>query len=312
MLLRLEIRNIALIDEVDIELGEGFNVLTGETGAGKSIIIDSINMLLGERFSRELIRTGAEKANLQAVFCVDNKKFQNIYEKYGIEPESDGSLIISREYSVGGRSVCRVNGRIVTVSILKEIGEKLIDVHGQYDNQSLLKGENHIELLDAFGGEEIQKLKNSFCQLLIERKEIKNRLRELIGDEKYRERKIDLLKYQINEIKSARLKADEDEELARQKVILSNSEKIADTLESVYNTLYIGNDIVNSVYDGIDESVFRLSAICSFDPIYEKIGKNLEDIKFQMEDIREMLRDVKENIEYDLFNSEERLDLIFI
>jgi len=310
----LEIRNIALIDELDIELGEGLNILTGETGAGKSIIIDSINMLLGERFSRELIRTGQEKAVLQAVFCVNREKFQDIYEKYGIEPENDGTLIVSREYSIGGRSVCRVNGRIVTVSILKEIGEKLIDVHGQYDNQSLLKAENHIDLLDAFGGEDIQRLKNMFFQLYIKRKEIKNKLYEFIGDEKFRERKIDLLKYQINEIKSAKLKAGEDEELHRQKVVLSNSEKIADTIEDVYNTLYIGNDVVNSVYDRIDESIFRLDTISDFDPLYEQIKQNLEEIKYQMEDIRENIRYAKENIEYDpvaLEQVEERLDLIF-
>ncbi|HHV96656.1 MAG TPA: DNA repair protein RecN [Clostridiaceae bacterium] len=314
MLLRLEIRNFALIDELDIELGEGLNILTGETGAGKSIIIDSINMLLGERFSKEFIRTGQEKAFLQAVFCVNNQKFQDIYEKYGIEPESDGTLLISREYSLSGRNVCRVNGRIVTVSMLKEIGERLIDVHGQYDNQSLLKEENHIELLDAFGGEEIQRLRNEFFQLYIKRKEIKKRLQELIGDEKYRERKIDLLKYQINEIKSAKLKTGEDEELHRQRVILSNSEKIADTIEDVYNILYIGDDIVNSVYDRIDEAIYRLGAISVFDPLYEQIKQNLEEIKYQMEDIRENIRYAKENIEYDpvaLEQVEERLDLIY-
>jgi len=314
MLLRLEIRNIALIDEVGIELGDGLNILTGETGAGKSIIIDSINMLLGERFSRELIRTGQEKANLEAVFNVDNQKFNDIYEKYGIEPESDGTLIISREYSVGGRSICRINGRIITLSILKEIGGKLIDVHGQYDNQSLLKKENHIELLDAFGGEVIGKFKNEYFQLFTRRKEIKNSIRKLMGDEKDRERKIDLLKYQINEIKSAKLKIKEDEELTRQKTILYNSGKIADAIENVYNMLYLGKGTNNSVYDEIVESVLKLESICSFDDVYSKIRTKLEDIEFQMEDIRDEIRNAKENIEYNPFmleQIEERLDLIY-
>lgn len=314
MLLRLEIRNIALIDEVDIELGDGLNVLTGETGAGKSIIIDSINMLLGERFSRELIRTGQEKATLQAVFNIDNRKFQAIFEKYGIEAESDGTLIISREYSLGGRSICRANGRIITVSMLKEIGEKLIDVHGQYDNQSLLKGEKHIELLDAFGGETIEKLKREYFELFTKRRDIRSRLHELEGDEKYRERKIDLLNYQINEIKSAKLKAGEDEELSRQRTILSNAEKIADTIENVYDALFIGNGIINSIYDGIEESVSKLEAICLFDQVYNKIKEKLEEVKFQMEDIRDDLRDVKGNIEFNPFlleQVEERLDLIY-
>lgn len=314
MLLRLQIQNIALIDEIEIELGDGLNVLTGETGAGKSIIIDSINMLLGERFSKDLIRTGQEKATLEALFNIDEEKLHDIYEKYGIKPESDGTLIITREYSIGGRSVCRVNGSIITVSMLKEIGSRLIDVHGQYDNQSLLKDENHIELLDAFGGQAIEQLKSKYMVLFNKRKEIKSDLLKLTGDEKDRERKIDLLKYQINEIESAKLKINEDEELSKQKVILHNAEKIAIILESVYNELFLGTESKLSAYDHIFESTSSLESIREFDETYRRIYEHLADIGFQLEDIRDEVRDTKENIEFNPFlleQIEERLDLIY-
>ncbi|NSW91364.1 MAG: DNA repair protein RecN [Firmicutes bacterium] len=314
MLLRLEIQNIALIDEVSIELGEGLNILTGETGAGKSIIIDSINILLGERFSKELIRTGKDKALIEAVFQIDNSRMAELYEKYGIEPETDGTLIISREFNIAGRSICRVNGRLVTVSALKEIGGYLIDVHGQYDNQSLLKSETHIELLDAFGGEKIQALKKRYSELYEKRKDIKNSLQKLFGDEKDRERKIDLLKYQIDEIKKAKLAINEEEELNKQKTLLSNAGKIAEVLSSVYEMLFTGTRIKTSAYDDINEAVLKLKDISSYDEKYDRITKKLEDISYQLEDIREEIRNERDSIEYNpylLEQIEERLDLVF-
>ena len=142
MLSQLEINNIALINKVSFEPGKGLNVLTGETGAGKSIIIDSINAILGERLSKDLIRTGKDKAIVEAAFQLDNDKFADIFEKVGIESDEDGYLIISREFSTSGKNICRVNGKLVNTSVLKEIGERIIDIHGQHDNQSLLRTES--------------------------------------------------------------------------------------------------------------------------------------------------------------------------
>lgn len=315
MLLRLEIRNIALIDEIDIELGEGLNILTGETGAGKSIIIDSINILLGERFSRELIRTGRDKALIEAIFQVeDNERMAQVYEKYGIVPEEDDTLVISREFNISGRSVCRVNGRLVTVTALKEIGGYLIDVHGQYDNQSLLKSEAHIELLDSFGGEKIQELKERYLKLYNKRKDIRNSLIKYTGDGKDRERKIDLLKYQIDEIKKAKLVPDEEETLGKQKNIYINAGKITETLGSVYEMLFTGSRLKSSAYDEIIEAISRLNDISSYDEIYGKITKKLEDVSYQLEDIREEVRNKRDNAEYNpylLEQVEERLDIIY-
>jgi DNA repair protein RecN (Recombination protein N) len=189
LLQQLEIHNVALIDRVGIELGNGLNVLTGETGAGKSIIIDSINAILGERLSKDLIRTGKEKAVVEAVFQIDNEKLRDIFEESGIEPEEDGTLIISREFSLSGKNTCRINGKMVTVSMLKDIGGRLVDIHGQHDNQSLLRTESHINLLDSFGGEKINSLKNKYLKLLNEYKEIKSKLRSITGDQNDRERK---------------------------------------------------------------------------------------------------------------------------
>lgn len=166
MLIQLDIQNVALIDRINIELGKGLNLLTGETGAGKSIIIDSINAILGERISKDQIRTGKDRALVEAVFQIDNERFSDIFSQMGIEPEDDGTLILSREINQLGKNICRINGKMATVSMLKSFGERIIDIHGQYDNQSLLRLENHLLLLDSFGGEAIQELLKKYTGLL--------------------------------------------------------------------------------------------------------------------------------------------------
>lgn len=314
MLCRLEIKNIALIDEVSIDLGKGLNILTGETGAGKSIIIDSINMLLGERFSRELIRTGKDKALIEAVFQTNNYKMEDVYEKYGIDSETDGTLVISREFNISGRSICRANGRLITVTALKEIGSYLIDVHGQYDNQSLLKSETQIELLDLFGGEKIKNLKEEYTRLFNRRQELKNKIKEIAGDERERERKIGLLNYQIDEIKKAKLLKDEEEDLKTQRDIYINAGKIIETLALVYEILFAGLHTRNSSYDDLIECISKLRDISGYSVKYESLTKKLEDISYFMEDIKDEIRDERDGIEYSphlLEQIEERLALIY-
>ena len=314
MLLQLDIQNIALIDKVNIELDKGLNILTGETGAGKSIIIDSINAILGERVSRDLIRTGKDKALVEAIFQIDNSSFADIFEEMGMESEEDGTLIISREFSVSGKNLCRINGKMATVSTLKSIGEKLVDLHGQFDNQSLLRTESHLELLDSFAGAGISELKGRYNALLIEFKEIKAHLKNLSGDSGERERKTDLLVFQINEIKKARLKTNEEEDLNRQRALLANTEKIIDSLSNAYELLFSGNNIRNSASDNLNEALNELHSIQMFDDIYVEMCTRLQDISYQLDDVMEIIRNERDKTEYSpelLEEVDERLDLIF-
>ncbi|MCX7842775.1 MAG: DNA repair protein RecN [Clostridia bacterium] len=314
MLTQLQIRNIALIDHVSIELGSGLNILTGETGAGKSIIIDSINAILGDRISRELIRTGAEKASVEAVFQIDNERFGDIFEALGIEPEEDGTLIISRECSVSGKNSCRINGRISTVSMLKELGARLIDIHGQNDNQSLLKVESHIDMLDSFAGEELEKIKKEYMKLLEKYKALKSKLKSLSGDKGERERKIDLLTYQAAEIKKANLKPGEEEKLTKQRMLLSNAERILAALTSAHDLLYSGSNLKGSASDLISSAISELNAISKIDEKYEAMTKKLEELSYLLDDVIDDIRKERDCIEFSpemLEQLEERLDVIY-
>ncbi|TYQ15792.1 UNVERIFIED_CONTAM: DNA repair protein RecN (Recombination protein N) [Acetivibrio alkalicellulosi] len=314
MLQQLEINNIAIIDKVSIELGDRLNVLTGETGAGKSIIIDSINAIMGQRLSKELIRTGKDKAVVEAVFKIDKTKLIDLFEEYGIQPEEDGTLIISREFTTSGKNICRINGKIATVSMLKLFGERLIDVHGQHDNQSLLRTESHIDLLDSFAEEKISKIKREYLKHLDKYRQIKDKLKSLIGDEGERERKIDLLRYQIDEINKSCLKKDEDKQLEKQKDLLLNSERIINTLSDSYEVLATGSKTGKSVLDSINEVVSSFLDIEKFDEKYSEIAKRLENLSYELDDIVSELRTQRDCTEYDphvLEQVEERLDVIY-
>jgi DNA repair protein RecN (Recombination protein N) len=314
MLIQLDIQNVALIDRVNIELGKGLNLLTGETGAGKSIIIDSINAVLGERVTKDLIRTGKDRALVEAVFQIDNARFSDIFTEMGMEPEEDGTLILSREINQSGKNICRINGKMATVSMLKSFGERIIDIHGQYDNQSLLKVENHLSLLDSFGGGAISGLLRQYAGLLEEYRETKSRLKSVSGDIGERERKTDLLRFQIDEIKKARLKKNEEEDLNRQRILLSNSEKVANSLTAAYELLFSGNNIRNSSYDNTNEAIAELNSIAKLDERFESLVKRLQDVAYQMDDIIEDIRKEKDGTEYNpelLEEIEERLDLIY-
>jgi DNA repair protein RecN (Recombination protein N) len=231
-----------------------------------------------------------------------------------IDPEEDGTLIISREFNLAGKNTCRINGRIVTISMLKEIGELIIDIHGQYDNQSLLRTESHIKLLDLFGGEKIQGLKQNYINILSDYKNVRTRLKEISGDVGERERQIDLLKFQIDEITRAELKANEEENLNKQRLVLSNSEKIIGTLNSAYEILSSGNNIKSSACDNISEALSELNGIHKLGENLGELKKSLEDLSYQLEDITEEIRKERDNMEYNpemLEDIEERIDLIF-
>ncbi len=312
MLTQLDIQNIALIDRLNLEISQGLNVLTGETGAGKSILIDSINAVLGERVSKDLIRTGREKAIIEAVFHYENTQIDNILEEAGIDSE-DGNIILSREISLSGKNTCRINGRLVNVSMLKQIGELLLDIHGQHDNQSLLKTETHIDLLDAFGGSTIEKYNSEYMELFSKYKSIKSKLQSLAGDKGEMARRMDMLNFQIEEIENARLKKGEDDNLSAKRHILANSEKIMNSIVKAYELLNEGTNTGKSALYNSNKALQELTAVLKYDPELSSVSERLESVIYQLEDICEELRGKRESAEFspdELMNIDERLDII--
>ncbi len=328
MLIQLDVENIAIIEKLSIPLFKGFNVLTGETGAGKSIIIDSLNALLGSRVSRELIRSGSEKAFVQGLFSVgipsvgrDSDRsgdsvggdLAEILNSFGIEPQEDGNILISRVFTESGKNICRVNGTMVTVSMLKEIGQRLVDIHGQHDNQSLLRPETHIELLDSFAGERLNVEKTEYRVLLDKLNGLRSKLKAISGEGKERERTMDILKFQINEIESAGLRLGEDEELQRQSKILSHSEEIIYAFSQAYQLIRGEDGDEQSALDKIGSSLDSIRKVESLDPDFEKISCSLGEIEDKLTDISRDIRKVRDGTEYDpkLHKSiEERISLI--
>ncbi|MBU5677555.1 DNA repair protein RecN [Alkaliphilus sp. MSJ-5] len=313
MLLELEVRNFALIDELNIAFHKGLNILTGETGAGKSIIIDAVNMAIGERADRNLIRSGSDKCMVQAIFSAnDLNGFDDILEQYGIEIDSENILVVTREIHSNGRSTCRINGIIVTQAVLKMITQRLIDIHGQHEHQSLLNSSFHIDMLDSYGGKEILSLVDSVSKKYSELQVLERELSSICFDEMERERKIDLMKFQIEEIESANLITDEEEELGKQRNILSNSEKIYRTLSNAYETI-CGENLDTSVLDKLSNIVHSMYGIVSLDENFLDFNNILEEAKYKLEDVARDIRDYKDQIDFEpkvLEHIEMRLDLI--
>ena len=313
MLLELIINDFALIDNLKLEFCQGLNILTGETGAGKSIIIDSVNFVLGERSSKDIVRYGAEKTYVEAVFeNPGNTELSNMAKEYGFDLD-DGLIILSREMTILGRSICRINGRAATSSILKEVGNYLIDIHGQHEHQSLLNEDRHRELLDMFGGNNLKELKKDVYILYHKVSDIKKELRSLAGDGRERERKLDLLNFQINEINEAKLKIGEEDELLKQKKIVSNSEKLFLALSNSYNILYGGLEDSPPVSDRLGLVISEIESVLNIDDSLKDIYKGIEDSYYSIEAIISDIREYRDNIEFDpeLINTIElRLDLI--
>ncbi len=312
MLLQLDIQNIALIDKLSLEIAPGLNVLTGETGAGKSIIIDSINAVLGERVNKDIIRNGRDKAFIEAIFDYNKNTYvSDILEQLGIEAE-DGNIIVSREISLSGKNACRINGRLVNVSTLKQVGELLIDIHGQHDNQSLLKTETHIELLDAFGGAALGKYKAEYFELFEEYKSVRSKIQGLVGDKGEIARRMDMLKFQIDEIKNAKLKKGEDENLNKQRQVLVNSEKIMSSIISSYGLLNEDNNGKSAMYI-LNKTLQELSNVCKYDEGVIPISEKLESVIYQLEDICGDILEKRDGAEFDpeeLSRIDERIDII--
>ena len=314
MLMQLRIKNIALIDELTVEFTDGMNCMTGETGAGKSIIIDAISCMLGFRTSREIIKAGCETAFVEGMFYTDSQTVNDCLTEIGIEPEEDGSLILQRELSVSGRNVCRINGRLTAVSVLRQIGDLLIDIHGQNENQSLMNTNAHVCLLDAYGGEEISEIKKKYEIQCGAFKKLYSSLNSFSGDPKERERLTDLYNFQIDEIQTAGLYVGEDEELAEKRNILLNSEKIAEALNVAREIIKGGDYGENiSVCDRIAEARASMSSITSYSPDYAEVFSRIEEVSYLLEDISSELRVLSENVFFDkgqLEQTEEKINTI--
>ena len=311
MLQSLYLENIALIEKLGIELFPGFNVLTGGTGAGKSIIIDAVNFVLGERTSRDLIRNGAARAKVEAVFNLNegDAAFAAL-DALGIEYDGN-ELILSRELSAAGRNACRVNGTLVPVASLKSVSDTLVDIHGQHEHQALLDAENHISYLDAYCHAESLPIIEKIDAIVSRRNELMLKRNSGFSSEREREREMDMLRYQIEEIASANLEAGEEERLNAEKTVLLNAERIRTALETAHMALSGAEE--GSALSAIDTARRSMRDIAALNKDYEALGDKIEELYYAAEDISFVLRDTSENVESDMQRLEEieqRLKLI--
>ena len=297
MISTLHIKNIGIIDDLSIDLNEGLNVLTGETGAGKTLIIDSLGIISGGRFSKEMIRKG--ETNSFVEICMYEPENEN---------SIDGNIIVSREINSNGKNMCKINGRMVTVNELKNFMSKFIEIHGQNDNQSLLDNKFHLKYLDGFIGDKIIDIKKQYKEKYEKYIEVKQELKNNYGDEKERERKLDLLRYQFNEIEEANLKVKEEDNLEEKRKLMLNSEKISKNLNEA--DIAIGE---NSI-DSINTAIRALEKIENIDKKYEDISSNLKNIYYELQEISRDISEHKEDVYFDEEERnevEERLDLIY-
>lgn len=314
MLEHLHIKNVALIRESEISFGEGLNILTGETGAGKSMVIDSLQFALGGRAGKDFLRRGEKQASVEALFAVDTKALREKLEENGIEPEEDGSVLITRTLSETGKSVCRVNGSTVTVGMLKEIAEDLIDIYGQHEHQSLLNPSKHIRLLDRFCGagfgDAMEEYKRSWHAL----KELEKQLDALMGDESQREQRMDILSFQKEELEAGELRLGEEEELLEQKKRLGSMEKLMRLTGESIALLYDGNRDMPSACDQLGDALAKLQEAAEYDNSLQSFVDALADAYAAVEDAARELKREADRQEADpetLEEIEERLQLIY-
>ncbi len=295
MLAELAIKNFAIIESVSVSFKEGFTVLTGETGAGKSIIIDAIQLLIGGRGSSDFVRHGKDKAEIEGLFLVDPPHpAEEILNEFGIDCD-DGMIVLRRDIYASGKSVCRVNGKLVTIAALREIGRYLVDIHGQHDNQELMDAKNHLSLLDQFGGKEIEEALEEYQSIYRQYEKIKRDIAALTKDEQIMAQRLDLLQFQLNEITNAGLTIGEDEQLASERKKYMNYEKLFSALKTSYEALqdeHKGLDWIGLVLTNLEEAV-------QLDDENEELYKIVSNCYYQLEDVAHTLRDKLEQFEYD-------------
>lgn len=314
MLLEINIKNFIIIEQETINFTSGLNIITGETGSGKSLVIDALQAISGGRFSKEDIRHGADKAVISALFSLEHRnEADTLLEEYGIDKESDNTLLITREVNATGRSNYRINGQTVTLTMLKSIAQCLIDIVGQNEHQLLFNANKHIDLVDSFGEQEVEKLKSELRSITEQLKQIEIKYKDISGNSSERERKLDLYKFQIEEIDAASLKEEEDEQLKAKRLLLLNSEKLYKSMTNIYEHLFETESGEGSAIDILEDSAYKLNELKGIDTRLEIFHSAIETALYQLEDIKSDIRSYKEGIEFndDEINFiEERLDLI--
>ena len=297
MITTLHIKNIGIIDDLSIELGEGFNVLTGETGAGKTLIIDSISIICGGRFSKEMIRRGETYSFVELNLYLPNNDLA-----------IENNIIVSREIHSNGKNSCKINGRLVTLTELKEFMSNIIDIHGQNDNQKILNPKYHIKYLDNFIGNDLLQIKNEYKDLYNKRQDIKKELKANLGDDKEKQRQLSLLQYEFDEIENAELKLGEEEELEEKRKFFMNSEKIGKSLNQA--DLSLGEGAI----DKINEAIRAVEKISDLDKKYEDTLNNLKSIYYEVQELSRDISSLNSDMYFDENERnevEERLDLIY-
>lgn len=307
MLKTLEIENIAVIEKTSVDFSRGLNVLTGETGAGKSIVVDSINAILGERTSRELVRHGADNAYVSACFEDIDDSVCKVLDKLGFDAEDDGTLILSRKISSTGKSSCRVNGKSATVSMLREIGSSLVNIHGQHDNQELLNPDYQYKFIDMLFDDNsiLNEYKTSFKKLI----SVRRKLKALTSDETDKERKLELLDYQINELEQADIKVGERDKLNARRELINKSEAVSQALGRTLSAIS-GDDDTMGIQSGVNDCY---NSLCVFDEA-KGISEILADINDKLEAVKDGIDKLYNEIDFDpgeLEKIEERLDLLY-
>lgn len=305
MIKQLKIKNFALIKDLELNFKSGFNVLIGETGAGKSIIINALSFVLGGKSNKSQIRSGETEIKVEAVFEGFGSSTKNALQELG-QPEED-IIILSRKYNVDGKTECRINGAFATLSMLKQLAETLVDFYGQHDSQLLLKTSKHIEILDSYKPELLSEIKLRLAELMGEYKKLNADINSLGGTFENRERMLDLLEYQINEIEKVNPKTGEFEEIENRLLEIRNSEKISNALKTTYENL----DGTNSAVQYIKNSVKSLSNITQFNPKFESFKERLNSSMYEIQDLADIFKVELKNMTYSQFELEElddRLD----
>lgn len=309
MLSQLFIQNIAVIEKASIDLEKGFTVLTGETGAGKSIIIDAIHAVLGERTSKELVRTGASSASVSALFTGLDQDTLVLLDQMSIPREEDGSLLIQRDIRLEGRSPCKLNGAPATVSMLKQLGPRLVTIHGQHESYELLSPEVHMTYLDSFGG--LEELLAEYQSAYRGLRKTQRQLEDLQTDEGEKARLSDLLHYQIDEIEAANVRVGEREELEAQREVIRNSEKIAEALELVRGLLS-GDEEREGLLSEVSQASSEADRVAAYLPELEEAAQKLREAGYLLEDVDSLLRNTGVDFDPELLESiEDRLDLLY-
>lgn len=306
MLSLLHIENIAVIERSEISFDSGFNVLTGETGAGKSIVIDAISAILGERAYRDMIRTGAQRASVRGVFT-DVPEFP-WFQENGVSYDSE--TIIQRDIYLDGKNVCRVNGCLVTVSILHRLGVLLMDIHGQHDSASLIDEANHLKFLDDFA--ENQHFREDYAQKYAEVTKLRSDIQRITMDEGEKLRRMEMLRYQIAEIEKAQLQSGEDEQLEERRKVLQNAEKLADGIANACDCLY-GSDDTDGASALLSQAVREISKLSRYTDTFQSMQERLTDLMYQVQDVADEIHSARGDLSYsdrELDRIEERLDVI--